>query len=330
MIRFEQHDGRWYLGLRTQWLNGLIAPATSTDLDSETDRQAVLSRIRHWQGTGYVIEDACVLSVFEHSIRLAGANDFLNIKLFPRLIDLQPNGNSTGNSTRTVSESFAPLRNTAPGIYPIVDNLDHLRLLLNAGAEIIQLRIKSASLTPEIDRSIGQATRMASDFPGSQLFINDYWQAAITHGAYGIHLGQEDLLTADLAAIQAAGLRLGVSSHAFWEVARAVSVTPSTIACGPVFPTRVKAMPWIPQGTENLRYWTALLQQPVIGIGGVNAENLKSIHDTGCAAASVIQAIVADPDPAATYQRLQQAWRSFPAAAHREPSLAKPTLKPDL
>lgn len=323
MIRFEQHQGRWCLGLKTQWLDAQLLPALPLDLGTTADQQALLSRIAHWRGQGYVLEDASVLSVFERTCQQDGSDfateGFLKHGLFPRLIDLP--------SPRPNALRFAALRNPAPGIYPIVDRLSTLTELLNAGAEILQLRIKSESFTAEIGKTIASAVKIANDYPQSQLFINDYWQAAIEHGAYGVHLGQEDLLTADLGAIASAGLRLGVSSHAFWEVARAISVSPSTIACGPVFPTRVKAMPWIAQGTDNLRYWAAFLPQPVIGIGGIDQANLPSIQATGCASASVIQAIVGSADPAAAFRGLQQAWRAYPPPVREPlPRLARPTL----
>lgn len=88
-------------------------------------------------------------------------------------------------------------------------------------------------------------------------------------------------------------------------------LNPSYIACGPVFPTRAKVMPWIAQGTDNLAYWTALLPFPVIGIGGVDAGNLSAIHTTGCAGASIIQAVVSAADPANAYQALQTQWRKY-------------------
>jgi hydroxymethylpyrimidine kinase/phosphomethylpyrimidine kinase/thiamine-phosphate diphosphorylase len=220
------------------------------------------------------------------------------------------------------------MHDPTPGIYPIVDRLDHLHLLMKAGARLIQLRIKSEEFTPEIDRQIQEAVRISQDFPKAQLMINDYWQSAVDHGAYGVHLGQEDVLTADLKSIQRAGLRLGLSSHCYWEVARAVTIAPSYVACGPIFPTRAKAMPWIAQGVENLRYWVRKIPHPVVGIGGVNADNLNAIRSTGCASAAVIQAIVSDPDPAQAFVRLSNQWTaSLSRITRTEDSLiARPTL----
>lgn len=232
---------------------------------------------------------------------------------------------------------FPRLANPAPGVYPVVDSQGLLETLLGAGAKIIQLRIKDLS-TAEQANAVRLACRAAEHAPESQLFINDHWRAALDHGAFGIHLGQEDLLTADLTAIAAQGVRLGLSSHSYWEVARAMWLMPSYLACGPVFPTRAKAMNWIPQGLDNLAYWVSVSRVPVVAIAGIHAGNLEEIAATGADSAAVIQAIVSMPSPAAAYRDLQDRWVSAAgsrslgpasqAAPHPETWPARPTLSP--
>ena len=319
------------IGLRLQ-TERLCAELLSRRLDLMIDQsygQTLLAAVQNWQQHGYVIEDACVLALFQFSAAefsemhaapaAATRHDWITDRRhFPELID--------GQRVNQSAQAFAEMSNPSPGIYPIVDRLDHLEMMLKAGAKILQLRIKSEQLTPEIRAQIREAISMSRDAPDCQLFINDFWQAAIEEGAYGVHLGQEDLLIADLNAIQAAGLRLGVSSHAFWEVARALSIRPSYVACGPLFPTRAKAMPWIAQGIDNLRYWVRLIPHPVIGIGGVNGQNLAAIRATGCASASVIQAIVGAENPIQAFKSLQQQWDQAPVLQEQLPALARPTL----
>ena len=92
-------------------------------------------------------------------------------------------------------------------------------------------------------------------------------------------------------------MRLGISTHSYWEVARAYALQPSYIACGPIFATQTKDMPWIPQGLDNLRYWSHVLPLPVVGIAGIHAGNIEAIAATGCAGAAVITAITQSPHP---------------------------------
>ncbi len=322
-------DQRIGLKLQTPRLDAVLLSRSANPAAHTAPDQSILLAVSHWQEQGYVIEDACVLALFQHAASAfnpAGKNPpnasdnkwITDVIHFPELVD-----HSAGPRA---GQAFAEMSNPTPGIYPIVDRLDQLEMMLNAGAKILQLRIKSEQLTPEIRAQLRDAISLSRDFPECQLFINDFWQAAIEEGATGVHLGQEDLLIADLNAIQTAGLRLGVSSHAFWEVARALSIRPSYVACGPLFPTRAKAMPWIAQGIDNLRYWVRLIPHPVIGIGGVNRQNLTAIRATGCASASVIQAIVGAEHPIQAFRGLQQQWDQAPVLREELPALARPTL----
>lgn len=104
------------------------------------------------------------------------------------------------------------------------------------------------------------------------LFVNDHVELARELGAPGVHLGQEDLLAlgeAGRAVLGASGLALGISSHSLWELARAKALAPRYVACGPVWPTLTKRMPWHPQGLDNLAWWCHMAGLPVVAIGGM-------------------------------------------------------------
>lgn len=132
------------------------------------------------------------------------------------------------------------------GLYPVVDSVEWIERLLQAGVRTIQLRIKD-KCDEEVEADVVAAIALGRRYD-ARLFINDYWRLAIKHNAYGVHLGQEDLETTDLKAIQAAGLRLGVSTHDDMEIDVALAARPSYIALGHVFPTQTKQMPSAPQG----------------------------------------------------------------------------------
>jgi thiamine-phosphate diphosphorylase len=229
----------------------------------------------------------------------------------------------------TTASGFAPLRDADLGLYAVVDRAAWVARVVAAGVRTVQLRIKdaegeqhSAMVREEIRQSIRAATAA-----GAQLFINDHWQLAIEEGAYGVHLGQEDLHIADLAAIASAGLRLGISTHAYWEVCRAWALQPSYIACGPIHPTKAKAMPWIPQGNGNLAYWCALLPTPVVGIAGMDVPRTEQAARAGAAGVAVISAITAAASPEAAIVQLQQAvQRGRMQARTGVPLLPEPTL----
>jgi hydroxymethylpyrimidine kinase/phosphomethylpyrimidine kinase/thiamine-phosphate diphosphorylase len=228
--------------------------------------------------------------------------------------------------------SFPPPRahaGTALDLYAIVDSAERVRAALAAGIRTVQLRIKSpvqaAQLRAQIDASVA-ACRAA----GARLIVNDHWREAAESGAPAAHLGQEDLLRLGeegRAALRASGLALGVSSHSLWELARAKALAPSYIACGPVWPTTTKTMPWRPQGLDNLAWWCAVAGAPVVAIGGIlTAEQVRAAAACGASGVCLLRAL--GDDPARTVPALAQALaegrRSPP---HPVPALPQPSLR---
>ena len=227
------------------------------------------------------------------SASLPRSSNFKNLNPFNNLLSLDPSEVLVGTPAHV---GFPALQRPDIGVYAVVDSAAWVRRVLAAGIRTVQLRIKDPG-EPTLAAQIHEAIATARETPGAQLFINDHWQLALQHGAYGVHLGQEDLDGVDLAALQRAGVRLGLSTHSYWEVARAWALRPSYIACGPIFATQSKDMPWIPQGLGNLRYWAHLLPLPVVGIAGIGARNVAEVAATGVASAAVITAITQAPHP---------------------------------
>ncbi len=203
--------------------------------------------------------------------------------------------------------AFRPLRDPALGVYAVVDSVAWVRRVLAAGVRTVQLRIKDPQ-DPTLEAQVKESVAVANATPGAQLFINDHWALALRLGAYGVHLGQEDLDTVDLDALRQAGMRLGLSTHSYWEVARAWGLRPSYIACGPIFATQSKDMPWIPQGLDNLRYWAGVLPLPVVGIAGIDAGNMADVAAQGVASGAVITAITRAADPELACRQLMDAF----------------------
>jgi hydroxymethylpyrimidine kinase/phosphomethylpyrimidine kinase/thiamine-phosphate diphosphorylase len=222
--------------------------------------------------------------------------------------------------------AFAKLSEPDLGLYAIVGSAVWVQRVLDAGVRTVQLRIKDSkhpSLRHEVRASIAAAKAV-----NAQLFINDHWALAIEEGAYGVHLGQEDLERADLDAIARAGLRLGLSTHSYWEVCRAWALQPSYIACGPIHPTRAKRMPWIVQGNDNLAYWCALLPLPVVAIAGMDGPRAAQAMQCGAAGVAVISAITGALSPEAEIARLAQALQAGRLLPRRaSPELPRSTLQ---
>ena len=256
--------------------------------------------------SGYCVADAVVLAKMAttHALRHAyaagkGAGPVQALPDFAQHVENLPAftlPGALGPLTIDDPTAFAPLSNPALGVYAVVDSAAWVRRVLESDIRTVQLRIKDPT-EPTLAAQIAESVGIARATPGAQLFINDHWQLALQHGAYGVHLGQEDLEQVDLQALRQAGVRLGLSTHSYWEVARAWTLRPSYIACGPIFATQSKDMPWIPQGLDNLRYWAGVLPLPVVGIAGIDASNVAEVAATGAASAAVISAITKAGDP---------------------------------
>jgi len=162
--------------------------------------------------------------------------------------------------------------------YPVVPDVSWVKRLVPIGARLIQLRIKGQP-ADEIGRQVREA-RDICVLHGAEIIVNDHWQTAIDEGCAWVHLGQEDLLDADIKALRRAGLRIGVSTHDHAELDKALAVDPDYVALGPIWPTQLKQMPWAPQGTDRLGEWKRLIgKRPLVAIGGLTHD----IHAAGAA-----------------------------------------------
>lgn len=181
------------------------------------------------------------------------------------------------------------------GLYPVVDSVQWIERLLDAGVRTLQLRIKDQR-DEEVEADVVAAIALGRRY-NARLFINDYWRLAIKHQAYGVHLGQEDLQATDPSTIRAAGLRLGVSTHDDMEIDVALAARPSYIALGHVFPTQTKQMPSAPQGLEQLaRHVERLADYPTVAIGGISLARAPAVIATGVGSIAVVSAITQAAD----------------------------------
>lgn len=185
---------------------------------------------------------------------------------------------------------------TLPRFYPIFDSAEWIARMLPLGVALVQLRVKDRSLN-ETRFEIARARDLCRA-AGVILVVNDHWQIAIDTGCDWIHLGQEDLDTADLDAIRGAGLKLGVSTHDEAELVRALALAPDYIALGPVWPTILKQMKWHQQGTDKLTEWKARIGDiPLIAIGGLTPARALEAFAAGADVVSVVTDITLNPDP---------------------------------
>lgn len=292
--------------LETAYARGwvLLQPAVSLDAAS---LQAAFAGQR---ARGFVDADAALLALALASGALPRLS-WGEAPFFPALDAQARTEAPRRNDLQTASGSVAAPRRL--DLYAIVDSAERLQAVLDAGIRTVQVRIKrptapdaawEASLREQLARSIA-AARAA----GAELFINDHAQLAAELGANAIHLGQEDLIALGdegRARLVATGLALGVSSHSVWELCRARALPLRYIACGPVWATTTKDMPWVPQGLDNLAWWCRHAGMPVVAIGGI-LEPAQVAQAAACGADGVCLVRGLGDDPAATRPAFESA-----------------------
>ncbi len=249
---------------------------------------------------GFIAIDAhCIARAWQRQSERQGAFD-------PALWPADPQ--DFGLAAQGDTPPFAPCPRQL-GLYAVLPDADWIGRMARAGVPTVQLRFKSddaAAIAQQVRAAVA-----AVQGTGALLFINDHWREAIAAGAYGVHLGQEDLdalTTQELAELRVSGLRLGVSTHGYAEMLRADAARPSYIAMGAVFPTTLKKMATAPQGVARLNAYARLMRAyPLVAIGGIALQQFPEVLASGVGSIAVVRAIVNAPDPEAAAHTLMQA-----------------------
>jgi thiamine-phosphate pyrophosphorylase len=203
--------------------------------------------------------------------------------------------------------AFAPCPKSL-GLYAVLPDAQWVARMAEAGVPTLQLRFKSDD-PAAVAREVKAAVK-AVEGSASLLFINDHWKLALDAGAYGVHLGQEDLQILseeDFAVLRQAGVRLGLSTHGYAEMLRADRYSPSYIALGAVYPTTLKRMATAAQGAARLKRYARLMKDtPLVAIGGIDAQRLPEVMASGVGSAAMVRALVAASDPQASARELTE------------------------
>ena len=265
--------------------------------DAQQDEQ-VASVLAACRSMGFVEDDAQLLAqAWVAQTRRTGRFD---------AADWPDDARDFGVNTKPRADAFAACPQRL-GLYAVLPDADWVARMAEAGVPTLQLRFKSDDRAA-VAREVAAAVR-AVQGSNSLLFINDHWQEAIEAGAYGVHLGQEDLDGAreHLHTIRQAGLRLGLSTHGYAELLRAESVAPSYLALGAVYATTLKRMATAPQGPGRLAAYARLMRhRPLVAIGGIDFARLDEVLPSGVGSVAVVRALVAASDPATEAQRFME------------------------
>jgi thiamine-phosphate diphosphorylase len=202
-------------------------------------------------------------------------------------------------------------------------------LALDGGADWVQLRNKSGSALSLYGDAV-ELLRVTQQH-GAQLAINDRLDVALAIGAAGVHLAGQSLPVEAAVKVAHGRILVGRSVHGMAEAVAAAEAGADHLTFGHVFPTTTHpGLP--PRGLVELEAIVQTVDVPVLAIGGITADNLDDVLQTGCAGIAVISAILSDPDPSRAAARLRAGLDASsqepryalpnPSSARREPNAA--------
>lgn len=186
--------------------------------------------------------------------------------------------------------------------------LDCVREALEGGVTLVQYRAKTAS-SAEMYAEALQLKALCDSF-NVPLIINDRLDIAMAVGAAGVHLGQDDLPCAAARKLLGEDYLIGVSAHNPAEAKAALQSGADYLGCGAVFGTATKADVQ-KLGTDGLATICKAKGLPVVGIGGVTADNYREVRAAGADGAAIVSGILAQPDIRATVRAIAKVSQEF-------------------
>lgn len=186
--------------------------------------------------------------------------------------------------------------------------IDCVREALEGGVTLVQYRAKTAS-SAEMYAEALQLKALCDSF-NVPLIINDRLDIAMAVGAAGVHLGQDDLPCAAARKLLGEDYIIGVSAHNPAEAKAALQSGADYLGCGAVFGTATKA-DVKKLGTDGLAAICKAKGLPVVGIGGVTADNYREVRAAGADGAAIVSGILAQPDIRATVEAIAKVSEEF-------------------
>lgn len=177
------------------------------------------------------------------------------------------------------------------------------RAALAGGADALQLRDKTAA-AQNLCAAATEIHSMARKF-GAVFVVNDRVDVALLTGADGAHLGPEDLPVREARRLLPRPAILGVSAGSVEEAKKALREGADYLGVGPIFATRTKPDAGEAIGVDRLAAIVKSVPIPVVGIGGIDHENVAAVIAAGAAGAAVVSAIVSAGDMAVAARALK-------------------------
>jgi thiamine-phosphate pyrophosphorylase len=171
-------------------------------------------------------------------------------------------------------------------------NVRDVELALAAGVRVVQHRDKEASPAA----MIAEARVLRRLCRGALFLVNDRVEVALAVEADGVHLGQEDLHYSEARRLLGEQKIIGITVNTVEQAVEAASLGADYLGVSPIFATQTKADAGEPAGLSLLREIRALVNLPLVAIGGITLDNAPNVIAAGADSICAISAVVTKPD----------------------------------
>lgn len=165
---------------------------------------------------------------------------------------------------------------------------------IDGGATAIQLRWKRGRLSEAV--RVGRELQRLCRERGILFVVNDRVDLALTLEADGVHVGVDDLPVRETRALVGNRMIVGYSPPTLQAALAAAREGADYLGIGPIYATTTKSDAGAATGTEHLAGIAREISLPIVGIGGITAENAPAVIEAGAAGVAVISAVVSAED----------------------------------
>ncbi len=184
-----------------------------------------------------------------------------------------------------------------------------IKAALNAGAKWIQLRVKAQPEADILEYAL-YAAELCNEY-GAKLIVNDHPEIALKAGAYGLHLGLDDIPVNQARAIVGNAMIIGGTANTFEHIKQRVAEGVDYIGLGPYRFTKTKQKLSPILGLEGYaeimkQVKLAGIQTPIIAIGGIEQQDINRIMAAGLYGVAVSGAITHAADASLMVKQMYQ------------------------
>lgn len=188
-----------------------------------------------------------------------------------------------------------------------ISYLESARIALEGGCRWIQLRMKDAT-DEEVEPVAREVQTLCRDF-GAYFVLDDRVELVKRLHTDGVHLGKLDMPVDEARAYLGPEFIIGGTANTFDDVQRLHRAGADYIGCGPFRYTTTKKNLAPILGLEGYRNILLQMEEwginlPVVGIGGIGADDIADLKATGLNGIALSGSILRAQDPVGEMKRI--------------------------